>query len=358
MTTALVLGKFYPPHAGHVHLLKTALATHDHVVVLCLGATFDTHRPERRLRALLEDARAAGLDTARIIGRAGFDHTPFDLTNPAVWSAHLHVFRGFLAGCPALDTVVSSEAYGPELADRLGVPHVACDPGRSTVPTSGTEIRADPIRAWSTLGPGTRRMLTTRIVVLGAESTGTTAVSAGLAARLRARGDAWAQTRLVEEFGRTVTERKQRMATTGVGPLPLSVEWTSADFSEIATTQAWLEEEGAALGGPALVCDTDAFATPVWERRYLGPSARLQPSELGCGDVYLVTHHEGVPFVQDGMRDGEHLRSAMTEEFVRQLIAHQRPFSVLTGTLEQRIRLAERITDQTVARRLAFADPI
>ena len=358
MTTALVLGKFYPPHPGHLQLLRTALEGHDRVVVLCLGATFDTDPPERRLRALVEDAAAAGLDTARILGRAGFDHTPFDLTDATVWAAHLEVFRAFLADFPDLDAVVTSEAYGWRLAAGLGVRHVSCDPDRTLIPASATAVRADPIRAWPALGPGTRRMLASRIVVLGAESTGTTTVAIALAERLRARGAAWAQTRLVSEFGREVTARKQRDTATGDGPLPLSVAWTAADFSEIVTTQAWLEDEAAGVGGPALICDTDAFATPVWERRYLGTAAALDPSELGRADVYLVTHHEGVPFLQDGARDGEHLRAAMTAAFVEQLIAHRRPFSVLTGTLEQRIGLAERITDTTVARRLAFSDPI
>lgn len=358
MTTALVIGKFYPPHPGHLHLLRAALANHVRVVVLCLGAQSDSYSPRRRLAALIEDAHADGIDPRRIIGRAGFDHTPFDLSDVTVWAAHVEVFRGFLADCPYFDSLVTSEAYGPELAARLGVPHISCDPDRQALPISASAIRADPIAAWGVLGPGTRRMLASRIVLLGAESTGTTTVAARLAERLRARGGAWTGTGLVEEYGRVVTERKQRRSPTDDGLLPLSVEWTSVDFAEIVTTQAWLEDQATAAGGPALICDTDAFATPVWERRYLGSAARLDPAELGCADVYLVTHHDGVPFAQDGMRDGEHLRATMTGQFVRQLVTHERPFTVLTGSLEDRLRLAERITDQTVAHRLSFSDPI
>ena len=59
---ALVLGKFYPPHAGHLNLLRAALAARASVVVLCLGGGGDSLRPQARLSALLEDAAAAGLE--------------------------------------------------------------------------------------------------------------------------------------------------------------------------------------------------------------------------------------------------------------------------------------------------------
>lgn len=359
MTAALVIGKFYPPHAGHLHLLRCALAVRDQVVVLCLGAAGDTYAPVQRLAALLEDAAAAGLDTARILGHPGYDQTPFDLADAIVWAAHAAVFRAHLDGLPAVDTLVTSEAYGPELADRLGLTHHPCDPTRSTVPISSTSLRVDPLAAWDTLGPGTRRMLTARIVLLGAESTGTTTLAEALAGRLRTRGGPWTRTRVVEEYGRTLTVRKQQQAAAENGAVPLSVDWTPADFSEVATVQAWAEEQAAAVGGPALICDTDAFATPIWERRYLGTEcARLDPTSLGRGDVYLLTHHEGVPFVQDGTRDGAHLRAQMTDDLLAHLVAHDRPFTVLTGSLAQRIELAERITDQAVQGRLTFTQPI
>jgi len=79
---------------------------------------------------------------------------------------------------------------------------------------------------------------------------------------------------------------------------------------------------------------------------------------LGHGDVYLLTDHEGVPFVQDGTRDGEHLRAAMTAEFAVALARHNKPWAMLTGSLEQRLDLAERIANATVSRRLTFTDPI
>lgn len=357
VTTALVLGKFYPPHPGHLHLLSVALASHERVALLCLGSSQESFTPQRRLQALMEDARAAALDVFRIIPRSGLDEAPFDLDDEACWQSHLGVFVAHLHGLPRLDAVVTSESYGVELARRLGIRHVACDLRRVRVPLSATAIRADPIGHWGFLGPGTRAMLAARVVLLGAESTGTSTVAMQLVQRLRTRGTPWDETRLVEEYGRELTIRKQELQRTRIGKQDISVTWHADDFAEVAAVQAAREDEAARAGSPVLVCDTDAFATPTWERRYLSTGARLNAGDHGLGDVYLLTSHEGVPFVQDGTRDGEHLRAGMTINFTQELIRHGRPWAMLTGPLGQRLDLAERITDRIVQRKLAFASP-
>ena len=96
----------------------------------------------------------------------------------------------------------------------------------------------------------------------------------------------------------------------------------------------------------------------MWERRYLGSSARLDATGLGRGDVYLLTHHDGVPFVQDGTRDGEHVRTAMTTDFAQALVEHGKPWLMLTGSLEERLNLAERVVADIVRRRFTFNRPI
>ena len=354
---ALVLGKFYPPHAGHLNLLRAALAARASVVVLCLGGGGDSLRPQARLSALLEDAAAAGLDAHRIVGRSGFDEAPFDLGDEAVWRSHVGMFSAHLRQAPVVDLLVTSERYGEHLASYFGVEHLLVDVDRIRVPMSATLVRADPIAAWSSLGPGTRRMLAARVVIVGAESTGTTTIARLLAERLRRRGGPWAQVQWVEEYGHRLTEMKQDRVEELTGVRPLSVEWTAADFVEVVQRQCAAEEDAAGCGGPILVCDTDAFATPVWERRYRGRAARLDPSSLGRGDVYLLTHHEDVPFVQDGTRDGEAIRTTMTTQFEDALVAGQRPWAMLTGSLEQRLNLAERIADQVLLRKLSLVDP-
>lgn len=202
-------------------------------------------------------------------------------------------------------------------------------------------------------------MLTTRVVLLGAESSGTTTIATALTNRLRERGEVWAETACVPEYGRELTERKQFAEAERTGRRPLSVEWAPADFREVVTRQAAMEEFLARTGSPVLVCDTDAFATPVWERRYLGEErGQLDHSNLGSGDVYLLTDHDGVPFDQDGTRDGEQHREQMTRWFEVALVTHEKPWALLTGDIDARVALAERITDQAVGRKLSFSEPI
>jgi HTH-type transcriptional repressor of NAD biosynthesis genes len=360
MTAALVIGKFYPPHLGHLHLLAAALAARPQVVLVCLGSIGDSYPPTARLSALLDDAAAAGLETERIVASAGYDETPFDLDSDPVWASHIYVFLEALRALPEVDvdTVVTSEEYGDELARRMGLSHLPCDLDRRTVPISASEIRRDPIACWGLFGPGTRSLLTARVVLLGAESTGTSTVAELLAERLCSRGGAWGEVRLVGEYGRELTVSKQERVAQAIGSTPLSVEWAAEDFADVVRTQTAREEAAARASGPALICDTDSFATPIWERRYLGNQAQLRLSRHGKGDVYLLTHPEGVPFVQDGARDGETWRHQMTDWFAEALVQQAKPWAVLTGCVRQRLALAERVADHAVSRKLTFREPL
>ena len=148
-----------------------------------------------------------------------------------------------------------------------------------------------------------RAGLTTRIVVVGAESTGTTAVAALLAQHYAARGGSWADTQSVPEYGREYTRIKwDRNPAVPITDL----SWKPEDFDFIGGEQTRRENAAARVGSPILVCDTDAFATAVWERRYLGPAARTgQPwAEVPPRTVYLITDHAGVPWQDDGLREG------------------------------------------------------
>lgn len=133
--------------------------------------------------------------------------------------------------------------------------------------------------------------------------------------------------------------------------------WTGDDFARIAAEQARQEEAAAATGSPVLICDTDAVATTVWERRYLGAAGgHAVASERPA--LYLLTDHTGVPFVQDGIRDGEHLRAEMTGWFEDTLTATGRSWVLLTGTLDDRVALAMRVVDAALTRRATFGAPM
>ncbi len=74
--------------------------------------------------------------------------------------------------------------------------------------------------------------------------------------------------------------------------------------------------------------------------------------------IYLLTDHVGVPFVQDGIRDGEHIRAEMTRWFEDALTATGRSWVLLTGPLSERVDLAERVVNLALAQRSSFGAPL
>lgn len=55
--------------------------------------------------------------------------------------------------------------------------------------------------------------------------------------------------------------------------------------------------------------------------------------------LYLLTGDE-IPFVQDGLRDGEHIRRKMHQWFIETLDKQTCPWLLVTGTPDQRLQQA------------------
>jgi NadR type nicotinamide-nucleotide adenylyltransferase len=309
----VVVGKFYPFHAGHAHLIRSAARACDRVTVEVIAASVENIPLERRVAWIRE-----GHPSVRVVDLV--DDTPVDFASETAWDAHTATIAGLLDE-PA-DVVFTSDDYGGELARRLGAEWVQVDPGRVINPVSGTAIRADLAAHWSELSPVTRADLAARVVVLGAESTGSTTLAEALAAEL---GTLW-----VPEYGREYCE----IRTGG-----LTEPWRSDEFDLIVDRQIQLEDEALRrVPRPLLICDTDVLATAVWHERYVGPDAEriFERAAAHRPALYVLTGDE-IPFVQDGMRDGEHIRHGMHERFREVLAAQQVTWVEVRGDLEERV---------------------
>jgi len=193
----LVIGKFYPPHAGHELLIRTAAAVCARVTVVVMAADVESIALAVRVGWLREIHAASPHVT--ITGIA--DNLPVDYHDEAIWRGHVALMQVAVSTVTAepIDAVFTSEQYGEELARRLGARHAAVDPARALVPISSTMVRAAPAAAWAWLAPCVRGYLAQRIVLTGAESTGKTTLARELCERLCARGGAFAATRWVPE---------------------------------------------------------------------------------------------------------------------------------------------------------------
>ena len=330
----LVLGKFYPLHAGHSALIRAALAQCDRVTVQVLASSVESIPLQTRAAWVREEHPGAHVVAA-------MDEAEVDFHSADAWDAHMAVISGLLDA--PVDAVLTSGAYGAELAARLGATWVQVDPGRVSTPVSGTAVRADVEGHWWALGPAARAWFTRRVVVLGAESTGTTTLSRELAAHYR--------TGSVPEFGREWSE---------VRPGGLVAPWHTAEFDLVARAQAGLEEAALrTVPRPLLVCDTDVLATAVWHERYLGArSASVEAlAKERVPDLYVLTDCD-IPFEQDGLRDGEHLRPWMTERFREVLATQPAPSVEVSGSRQARLAAAVSAVDALLAQGWDLADPL
>lgn len=289
----VVIGKFLPPHKGHGYLIKTALSQCRRVVVIICGKPIDPIPGDLRtewLRELHPSAEVMLIDDR------------YDENDSRVWAENTIRWLG-----RAPDAVFTSEAYGDAYAAHLGCVHVSVDPARTIMPCSGTAVRNDPFALWDYIDPPVRAWYAKRIVILGAESTGTTTLAQDLAIALNT---VW-----VPEYGREYSQQKQARGET---------IWHTEEFLTIAREQTRREEAAARHANRILICDTNAFATALWHRRYMGfDSSELTAYAATCrADLYLLTGDE-IPFVQDGLRDGEHIRHEMHEWFEEALSQQQ-----------------------------------
>lgn len=348
---SLIVGRFNPPHEGHHFLIDTAARSSLSVTVVVTGSERERAPISTRVAWL----REAHLWYPHVTVVGAYDPHPVDLEDQAIWDLHERVIRdavGQTGNSVPVDAVFSPAATGPELARRFGAHLVNLGRSREPFQYSATDIRTDPVAHWDDIHHNVRAWVAKRVVVVGAESTGTTTLVRRLRDTYRRRGGPYGLTQTVREYGREMSWiklnklRAERALLDQPEPTAWDVTWSDKDFIDIVRAQNRLEDEAAQRGGPLLLSDTDAWASLVWQVRYLGHQssdvaafAQHQPRAL-----YILTNHDGVAFEQDGVRDGEHLREAMTDSFRRALGEQKTPWIELSGH-DPEARLAESVAE-------------
>jgi NadR type nicotinamide-nucleotide adenylyltransferase len=355
----LVIGKFYPPHKGHLHLIKEAARqTEGLLTVLVLGNRFESFTVNQRTNWI--EAEVAKFDRSEIPARVRVvgmpNDCPEDYNSDEIWFAQIELMRYALRNSGVygdLDKVFSSEEYGQELADHFNAQHVLVDLNREEFHISGTACRDNLDENWKMIIKPARRELATRIVVVGAESTGTTTLTEALTKHYRKQ---FPSIRDVPEYGRTFTETWLN-SLQAINPEATmdDLDWSPSDFSVIAKVQSDMEES-AAMSSPLVIADTDALATGIWHSRYCS-TEKIPFYAIERRDLYLITDHQGVDFHDDGYRDGEHLRAEMTESFKEVLTERGYSWVLVTGDHERRMKTATSVIDQIIQQNTSFTSP-
>jgi HTH-type transcriptional regulator, transcriptional repressor of NAD biosynthesis genes len=330
MTTGFIVGKFYPPHRGHKHLIEVARSQVEHLIVMIAHHPSQHIPGEVRLRWLQEIHPACDI---RLV--------PDELEDDSQqWATFTLNYLGF-----APDVVFSSEDYGSRFASLMGARHVMVDQRRLTVPVSGTLVRGAPLEHLDMLEPCVREWFALRVVLIGAESTGKTTLTLQLAEHFG--------TTYVLEYGREHWEKKVA-GRSMTDPLP---SWSSSEFLHIASEQQRRENLAARSAQKLLFCDTNAFATGTWRERYF-QARDVQVDAIGAldrVDLYLLTTPD-VPFVQDGFRDGEKIRGWMHQRFVEQLDEGKAPYVLIDGVYSERLPRAIEAVEQLLQRATSGGD--
>lgn len=298
----LVLGKFMPPHTGHVLLCDFARHACERLTILVCSLPDDLIPGEVRSRwmqQMFPNCEVAWCNET-------VPQTPED--SPDFWPIWRDLIGRYVG---PVDMVAASEPYGQRLADELGARFMPCDQKRQVQPVSGTAVRSDPFGYWDYIPPVVRPWFVKRVCVFGPESTGKTTLAEALA---RAFQTVW-----VPEYGRLYTE------TFGTGVRP-------EDLARIALGHQALREATVGRANRVLIEDTDEVLTAVWSDMLAGSRQPwMQPTDTPA-DLYLLTDID-LPWADDGTRyfpDAKRRQEFMDR--CRQELADRRlPYVVVRG---------------------------
>ncbi|HYD13053.1 MAG TPA: AAA family ATPase [Allosphingosinicella sp.] len=271
MRHGFVLGKFMPPHLGHVHLCETARQLVDRLTILVCWLPDDPVPGPLRLawmKEMFPDCRVIGHDA--VVPQAPEE-------SPDFWP----IWRGIVRAAhpEPIDMVFAGEDYGLRLAKEVGAAFTPVAP-RLYPDLSGTAVRADPWAHWESLPPPVRACFARTICLHGPESTGKSTLSAPLAAHF--------DTLWVPEYGRAHCEL-------------YGTDLDDAGLVTIGRTQSAMTRAALPWCNRRLVVDTDALTTAAWSLMLLGHVPDGLFDDFGKADLYLLTDID-IPWHQDGGR--------------------------------------------------------
>lgn len=318
----LIIGKFMPPHEGHLGLIKFALK-------YCRSLTMAVcSRPEEPISGRLRYnwmkeifKRDRNVEIVRVRKSLPQDKSPSRKASE-IWSKYLSErFKD-------IDVVFSSEIYGDYLANYMGIDHKNFDLKRKQVPISATQIRQNPFKYWNYMPKEVHPYFVKKICVFGPESTGKTVLAKQLARHYKT---VWAP-----EFARGYTAKQNN-------------KFAYEDMEKIGRGQLQLEKSMAKKANKLLFCDTDSITTLIYSRHYFGkaPSLVKKLADKKRFDLYLFTKAD-LPWIADPQRDLGKRRKEFEEIFKKELIIRRIPFVAVHGSGKERLVSAIRAVDNFI----------
>lgn len=312
MSRGFLLGKFLPPHRGHLMLCDFARAYCDELTVLVCTRESDPIDGALRaqwMRELVPNVRIVHFD--REVPQQPSDHPDF-------WRIWREIVQA--AHPEPIDFVFTSEDYGGHLAEIVGARHVPFDPDRLAAPVSGRAVRANPYLHWDHLPAPVRAHYVKTVCLFGPESTGKSTLAARMAAHY--------QTIAAPEYGRTYCE-------------VFGTHCTADDLRNIVKGQAALEAAAKRQANRLLILDTDRLMTTLWADMLLGHRPPDLDRVESYADLYLLAEID-IPWADDGTRyfPGDAARQRFYRICREELERRGLKYEIIAGDRDQRLKMA------------------
>lgn len=326
----LVLGKFMPPHNGHLHLINTAAEQCDKVFIMVCSLKNEPINGILRfnwLKHIYEDQKNIEIvhctdeNPQKPEECESLDTFYTDYWVPSVWER-----------VKDLDVIFTSEEYGDEFASYLGIKHILVDINRDTYPVSGTKVRNNPEKHWKFIPDEVKPYFTKRIAVMGPESTGKSTLVLQLAYEFG--------TNYIPEYGREYVEKY-------VQGTDLQVD----DFFKIAETHNdILLEKHLVVRRPLLIADTEAITTKLFGKMYIEGYNDPRVDDIIADqwfDLYLLMDID-IPWVDDGTRDFPNDRQRHFNMIKDELDRLGRKYVIIKGNYNERFEQAKEICNSLI----------
>lgn len=188
-------------------------------------------------------------------------------------------------------------------------------------------------------------MIPKKFIFVGPESSGKTTLCKLLSEKYN--------TLWVQEYCRVAAEEK--LENTNIDPNAINFNFTLDDFIDMAHRQNKEEYELSKKCHKILICDNDSFALTIWCERYLNKYYNEMYDIYKNADylnndekIYILTK-PNVPFIQDGYRDGEHIRDWMYNRFITEFTKYNMKYYIIDSpNYEERLATAIHFINQNL----------
>jgi HTH-type transcriptional repressor of NAD biosynthesis genes len=324
----LVLGKFMPPHNGHLHLINTAAVCCDKLFVMIGSLKNEPINGILRynwLKNIYEDNK--NIEIIHVTDENPQKPEECDSLDTFYNDFWVPTVKSRVSD---LDVIFTSESYGDEFAQYLGIEHVLVDIDRKVVPVSGTMVRNDPFKHWLHVPDVVKPYYTKRIAILGPESTGKTTLTKLLSK--------YYNVDCVLEYGRTYTETIKE-----------SKKLEKEDFLTIAKVHNDdILEAHVDTTKTCLFIDTDAVTTKLFGKLYIEGYEDERVDEIiryQWFDLTLLMDVD-VDWVDDGNRDFPNDRQRHFNMIKDELDRLGRKYVIINGNYSERFDKAKKEVDK------------